>query len=79
MEWEHLIKSLLSNNGNNKHVHWTDGEEILCKTEKQAEVFADFFEDIGFDYVNTGYYNPIEDERNNKVDDHTGYWYVSVD
>jgi hypothetical protein len=79
MEWEHLIKSLRDNKEHNRHGYWTDGEEILCKTEEQAEVLADFFEDIGFDYVHTGYYDPTEDERNNEVNDHTGYWYVSVD
>lgn len=76
--WSYLIKSL-QNNENNKHGFWTDGEEILCKTEEQAEVIADFLEDVGFDYVNTGYYDPIEDERNGEVDRYTGWWYVSID
>ena len=29
--------------------------------------------------VNTGYYNPIEDLRNNEVDRYTGWWYVNID
>lgn len=28
--------------------------------------------------VNTGYYDPIEDERNNEVDCNTGYYYVTI-
>lgn len=79
MDWKQLIESLHNNEDRNKHGYWTDGEEILCKTEEQAEVLADFLEDVGFDYVQTGYYDPKEDERNNEVNDHTGYWYVSID
>ena len=79
MEWEHLINSLFDNKEQNKHGFWTDGEEILCTTEEQAEVLADFLEDLGFDCVHTGYYDPKEDERNNEVNDHTGCWYVNID
>ena len=28
--------------------------------------------------VNTGYYDPEEDERNGEKDKHTGWWYVNV-
>ena len=77
--WKRLLKSLHDNEEHNKHGYWTDGEEILCKTEDQAEALADFLEDVGFDYIQTGYYNPEDDKRNNEVNDHTGYWYVSID
>lgn len=55
------------------------GDEILTDTEEQADKIADLLEALGFDYANTGYYDPEEDERNNEVDDRTGKWYVSVD
>lgn len=55
------------------------GDEILTETEEQADRIADLLEALGFDYANTGYYDPEEDERNNEVDDRTGKWYVSVD
>ena len=74
--WTYFLKSLQENE-NNKHGFWTDGEEILCKTEEQAEAVADFLEDLGFDCLNTGYYDPVEDKREGCVDDHTGYWYIN--
>ena len=77
--WSYILRSLQDNSDNNRHGFWTDEEEILCKTEAQAELVADFFEDLGFCDVQTGYYDPKEDEKNNEVDIHTGYWYVSVD
>lgn len=58
---------------------WSDGEEILCETEQLAENIADFFDALyAYPTVNTGYYDPAEDERNNEVDSHTGFYYVTV-
>ena len=74
--WTYFLKSLQENE-NKKHGFWADGEEILCKTEEQAEAVADFLEDLGFECLNTGYYDPAEDERDGCVDDHTGYWYIN--
>ncbi len=51
----------------------------MCNTEQEAESLANFLEDLGFDTVHTGSYDADEDERNGEVDDHTGYWYVSID
>lgn len=28
--------------------------------------------------INTGYYDPEEDERNHEVDRHTGWWYINM-
>ena len=77
--WTYLCQSLKDNEKNNRHGFWTDGDEILCRTETQAEALASFLEDMGFDYVNTGYYDPDEDERNHEVDRFTGWWYVNID
>ena len=63
---------------------WTNGDDILCKTESAADTLADMFEHL---YkmqdeeilVNTGYYDPEEDKRNNEVDRNTGWWYVNID
>lgn len=74
--WTYLLKSL-QDNEDKKHGFWTDGEEILCETEEQADIIADFLEDLGFDCLNTGYYDPEEDKRDNCVDEHTGYWYIN--
>lgn len=76
--WTYLRESL-NENENKKHGYWTNGNEILCKTEEATEHLADFLEDLGFCDVQTGYYDPEEDKRNGEVDECTGYWYVSVD
>ena len=36
-------------------------------------------EDLGFDKVLTGHYDPVEDEREGTTDAHTGCWYVCPD
>ncbi len=77
--WTYLVRCLEKYADRNRHGYWTDGMEILCKTEEAAEHLANFLEDIGFDYVNTGYYDPKEDEADGKVDARTGQWYVSID
>ena len=77
--WTYLVMCLQKNSVQNRHGYWTDGEEILCKTEEAAENLANFLEDIGFDTVHTGYYDPEEDRRNNEVNDHTGWYYVCID
>lgn len=63
---------------------WSTGDEILCKTESAANAFADMFECLyraqGEEIlINTGYYDPYEDERNHEVDRYTGWWYVNID
>lgn len=62
---------------------WTSGDEILCKTESAADAIADMLETLyksqGEEIlINTGYYDPEEDERNNEVDRYTGWWYVNI-
>lgn len=58
---------------------WSDGAEILCETEQLAEDIADLFDTLyAAQTVNTGYYDPAEDERNNEVDSRTGFYYVTV-
>ena len=59
---------------------WTDGTEILCKTEWLAELIADMIKQIaGEPEAHTGYYDPSEDERDGCVDSHTGWYYVDFD
>lgn len=64
---------------------WTDGDkEILVKTESSANTIASLIEWL---YkmqnkeilINTGYYDPEEDKRNNEEDEYTGWWYVNID
>lgn len=75
--WDYFIQSLDDNTENNTHGFWTDGTDILCKTEEEAKGVANFLQDMGFDSVSTGYYDPVQDERDGCVDDKTGYWFIS--
>lgn len=58
---------------------WTDGTEILCLTEDDAKAIADTVEILYDVDAHIGYYDPREDENENCVDDHTGWWYVDFD
>lgn len=56
-----------------------DGTEILSADESEIEALANFFDQLyGEGTVNTGYYDPVEDERNNEVDAYTGLYYVTI-
>lgn len=75
-----LVWSVLAQLPNKPSRFWYDGENILCKTEDEAETIANFIDDIiGDSCTHTGYYDPKEDERSGEVDDHTGYYYVDFD
>ncbi len=63
------IEGLEQHEGENRHRFWTDGDDILCTTKEAAESVANFLEDIGFDQLMTGYYDPDEDSRNGKLMD----------
>lgn len=62
---------------------WTDGKEILCPSEIEAEIVAEFLRDVLSEFgnidVNTGYYNPIKTTRNKEQDNRTGFWYINFD
>ena len=60
------------------HRVWSCGDEILCRTDAMADAIADLLEAMGYDGVNTGYYDPDEDEAAGEVDRLTGWYYVSV-
>lgn len=57
---------------------WAVEDEILCDDEDAIEIIADFLENMGFDEVNTGYYDPEQDKRSNEVDKFTGWYYVNA-
>ena len=63
---------------------WSDGTEILCKTESAADTVADMIELLyqaqnECVYINTGYYDPVEDEKSGETDRYTGWYYVNID
>ena len=62
---------------------WTNGEEILCPTQADCDILADFLQDLlcgnSTITVHTGYYDPEEDRRNNEQDDNTGFYYINFD
>lgn len=77
--WDFLTDCLEKYADHNRHGYWTNGQDILCRTEEEAEHLANFLEDIGFDCVMTGCYEPEEDERSGETDACTGFYYVALD
>ena len=62
---------------------WSAGGEILCKTESAADTLADLIESLYRSddeevMVNTGYYDPVEDELAGETDRFTGWWCVGI-
>lgn len=56
-----------------------DGTEILSTNREEIEALANFFDQLYEDpCINTGYYDPEEDKRNNEVDAYTGLYYMSI-
>lgn len=62
---------------------WTDGEDILCPSEVECEIVADFLEDVFKEIstvvVKTGFYDPAEDQKSRKHDRFTGFHYISFE
>lgn len=63
---------------------WTDGSEILVKTEAAANAIADLIKmlyeaDEENIQVLIGYYDPKYDEEYDQVDEYTDWWYVSIE
>lgn len=72
-----MLLSLIPDEPTGNFGIWQDGCEILSNKEKLVESIADLLEAMGFEEVNTGYYDPIEDFRNDEIDEKTGFYYVS--
>jgi len=60
--------------------YYADADEILCRSEELADMVANILEGISGEHeAHIGYYDPEEDEKDNCVDDRTGWWYVDFD
>ena len=82
IDWMEMIVNALPDYPDG--IIWSDGEEILVKTESAADTIADLIEALyraqGEEIlINTGSYDPEEDKRNNEEDRYTGWWYVNID
>lgn len=59
---------------------WTDGKEILCPSEAECEVVAEFLKDVISEYGNmpilTGRYNSFEEAASGEQDKKTGFNYI---
>lgn len=82
IDWMEMIVNALPDYPDG--IIWSDGEEILVKTESAADTIADLIEALyraqGEEIlVNTGSYDPEEDKRNNEEDRYIGWWYVNID
>lgn len=63
---------------------WSDGEDILCKTEDAADAIYDLLIQLYESQdervvIQTGYFDPEEDRRNGEENRYTGWWYVTID
>lgn len=83
IDWMEMIVGALPDYSDG--IIWSDEDaEILVKTESAANTIADLIELLykmqGEEVlINTGYYDPEEDKRNNEEDRYTGWWYVKID
>lgn len=80
IDWMEMIVNFLPGYSD---MIWSDGEEVLVNSERMANNIAEAIKLLylsqGEDVViNTGYYNPKEDKRNNEEDKYTGWYYVSI-
>lgn len=74
-----IVEALMQETTDDTRI-WTDGSEILCKTEAMADAIADLIDAVeGEPVAHTGSYDPEEDERNDCVDNYTGWYYVDLD
>lgn len=63
---------------------WSDGSEILCRTESAANAIEDLLFQLYIAQdeqmvICSGYYDPTEDKKHNAEDRYTGWWYVHID
>ena len=82
IDWMEMIVNALPDYPDG--IIWSDGEEILVKTESAANTIADLIEALyraqGEEIlVNNGFYDHEDDKRNNEEDRYTGWWYVNID
>jgi hypothetical protein len=83
IDWMEMIVGALPDYSDG--IIWSDYDaEILVKTESAANTIANlielFYKMQGEEVlINTGYYDPEEDKRNNDEDRYTGWWYVNID
>lgn len=75
-----IIERIISALPNVPDEIWTNGMEILTKSERVADIIADIIDSFyGETISHTGYYDPEEDERNGEADKYTGYYYIDFD
>ena len=72
-----FIEQILPETPTEGWAFWTDGTEILTKSEVHASLLAHVIDSFADGHY--AYYDPQEDARENAIDEHTGYWYVDWD
>lgn len=62
---------------------WSDGSVILCDSKELCDTIVTILEKTdegsGGVRVLSGYYDSIEDERDDAVDKYSGWWYVGIE
>lgn len=74
-----LLSLPISPESPNREVkYWSNGCDILCRDEESASAIADFLNEMGYEEVNTGFYDPEEDKKSGEVNECTGWYYVGI-
>ena len=80
---EKLAREPRSYNTSDDPGFWTNGCQILCPSEMEAEIVAEFLRDVFSKHENTsiliGYYDPFEDAENGEQDECTGFNYIDIE
>lgn len=79
---EHLPRKPRSYDTSDDPGFWSDGDVILCSSEVECGIVADFLRDMlqnSTIVVKTSYFDPFEDSRNGECDDYTGFYYIDFE
>ena len=71
-----LVSALPDHPGDDNSHFWGQ-DTIMADSEERANAVADLLDAMGYTAF-TGNYDPDEDNKNNVVDDCTGWYYISV-
>lgn len=77
--WDFITSRLPTSPEDAANGIWYEGDDIMCKTEAQADTVADLLEALDDEVlVTTGFFDPEEDARNGETDRLTGWHYVTI-
>ncbi len=74
-EYKDIVNCLPRFPSCSKHGFWVNADgEVMCSTKEQADIIADFFEELGYEDIHTHNYDDKDYDGN-----YYGYWAVYPD